>query len=72
MTGSETGSPALANIEVKIFTSEGTLKSTVYTDSSGLYLANNLIPGSYKVWFGGNSTHLAEYYNDKSPRAPPT
>ena len=36
------------------------------TADDGSCQFNNLVPGDYKVYFSGDSTHYPEYYNDRS------
>ena len=59
VTGSESGNPALAGIEVKVYNGDVQVGSTAYTNASGVYTIGTLPSGTYRVHFGGNSTHLA-------------
>ena len=66
VTGSESGNPALANVQVKVYDSSNSQVGSVITDALGTYSVGGLASGSYKVYFVGNSTHRAEYHSDKS------
>ena len=65
ITGSETGNPALSGVEVRAYDTAQELKGTSYTNESGQYQIS-LWPGTYKVYYAGDSTHLAEWYNNQS------
>ncbi|MBZ0302303.1 MAG: carboxypeptidase regulatory-like domain-containing protein, partial [Anaerolineae bacterium] len=47
----DSGEPAFANITVELFNGAGVSQGTDITDASGLYLFDNLIPGSYYLVF---------------------
>ncbi len=58
--GSESGTPVLANVEVKVYNgSDVQVGSTATTDSGGLYSIGTIPSGTYRVHFGGDSTHPA-------------
>ncbi len=64
--GSESGNPMISGIQVKVYSSSDVEVGSATTNGSGAYSVGNLPTGSYKIWYGGNTTHLAEYYNDQA------
>ncbi len=68
ITGSETGNPALENIEVKLYDSDGAEINATYTNANGKYEFSDLDPGIYKLGFNGDNgdaTHKAEWYSNR-------
>jgi len=72
VTAQADGAP-IAGLTIALFEANGPAGFDVaVTDNSGRYTVTtainnqlpNLIPGSYKVYFKSNDTHISEYYND--------
>ena len=48
----DSGEPAVGGVQVILYTSTGTAVDTMVTDSNGLYLFTDVLPGDYYVTFG--------------------
>lgn len=68
------GGAGLADVAVSIYTGDGKLVGSTFTDSAGKYASAGLRAGNYKVRFDPSasdsaSAYLEEYYNHKPDRA---
>lgn len=64
-TVTEFGGGALENVQVQVYGSNGEIVSSIFTKAAGVYEAEDLAEGDYKVKFSDAPAFAVQYYNNQ-------